>query len=163
MKQSRRILYIDDDPGIRRLVEKVLSRRGHSVVTADGGRAGIELAREDNFELIAVDHYMPGMDGLETLAELRMIPDCPPIIYVTGSDESAVAVAALKTGAFEYVVKSAGEDFVDLLEQSFALALSTNRLQREETRPKRNCAKPIAGSRPCCARSITGSQIRCRW
>jgi two-component sensor histidine kinase len=63
---------------------------------------------------------------------LQKIPHCPPVIYVTGSDESAVAVAALKSGAFEYVVKSAGEDFVDLLEQSFALALATNRLQQEK-------------------------------
>lgn len=129
MEQPRRILYIDDDPGIRRLVEKILGRRGHTVAAACSGQEGISLARQEKFELIAVDHYMPHMDGLETLAELKKIPDCPPIIYVTGSEESAVAVAALKAGASEYVVKSAGDDFVDLLEQSFSMALSTERLQ----------------------------------
>ena len=66
---------------------------------------------------------MPGMDGLADAAELRKLPDCPPVIYVTGSEESAVAVAALKAGASEYVVKSVGDDFVDLLEQAFAHAL----------------------------------------
>lgn len=128
MQQPRRILYIDDDAGIRRLVEIILSRRGHTVVTAGSGPEGIAKAKDGGFELIAVDHYMPGMDGLETLEELQKLPDCPPVIYVTGSEESAVAVAALKAGAFEYVVKSTGDDFVDLLEQAFAHALATGRL-----------------------------------
>ncbi|MEO6198372.1 MAG: response regulator [Sphingomicrobium sp.] len=132
MRQPRNILYIDDDDGLRRLVEKLLSRRGHTVATAASGPEGVEKARATNFELIAVDHYMPGMDGLETLAALRELPDCPPIIYVTGSEESAVAVAALKAGAFEYVVKSTGDDFVNLLEQAFAHALAAERLRDDK-------------------------------
>jgi two-component sensor histidine kinase len=132
MHQSRRILYIDDDVGLRRLVEKLLTRRGHSVVTAENGREGIEKAREGDFEIIAVDHYMPVLDGLATLSELRKLPHCPPVVYVTGSEESRVAVAALKAGAFEYVVKTAGDDFVDLLEQAFTLALARVRLEGEK-------------------------------
>ncbi len=132
MKQPRRILYIDDDAGLRRLVEKMLGRRGHTVVTAGDGATGVELARSGNFEIIAVDHYMPGLDGLQTLADLHKLPDCPPVVYVTGSEESSVAVAALKAGAFEYVVKTAGDDFVDLLEQAFTLALARVRLEGEK-------------------------------
>lgn len=132
MKHPRRILYIDDDAGLRRLVEKLLGRRGHTVVTAATGAEGVDLARDGNFEVIAVDHYMPGMDGLQTLTELRKLPHCPPVVYVTGSEESSVAVAALKAGAFEYVVKSAGDDFVDLLEQAFMLALARVRLEGEK-------------------------------
>ncbi len=129
MQVARRILYIDDDPGMRRLVQKLLERRGHTVVTADSGKVGVEKIRNECFELIAVDHYMPEMDGLETLHALREIPGCPPVIYVTGSEESAVAVAALKSGAFEYVVKSTGDDFVNRLEQAFAHALASERLR----------------------------------
>ena len=132
MHQPRRILYIDDDAGLRRLVEKLLGRRGHSVMTAENGTEGIELARAGDFEIIAVDHYMPGIDGLATLAELRKLPHCPPVVYVTGSEESTVAVAALKAGAFEYVVKTIGDDFVDLLEQAFTLALARVRLEGEK-------------------------------
>lgn len=132
MKQPRRILYIDDDAGLRRLVEKLLGRRGHTVITAASGEEGIALARDGSFEIIAVDHYMPGLNGLQTLAELKKIPACPPIVYVTGSDESSVAVAALKAGAFEYVVKSPGDEFVDLMEQAFTLALARVRLEDEK-------------------------------
>ena len=129
MQQPRKILYIDDDPGTARLVQKLLGRRGHTVTTASSGAEGVELARDGDFEIIGVDHYMPGMDGLQTLEALQSQPDCPPIVYVTGSEESSVAVAALKAGAFEYVVKSLGDDFVDLLEQAFAHALATERLR----------------------------------
>lgn len=129
MQTPRRILYIDDDPGLRRLVEKLLGRRGHTVICAHDGPDGIAKAREGDFELIGVDHYMPGMDGLETLIELKKNPACPPVIYVTGSEESSVAVAALKAGASEYVVKSGGDDFVDLLERAFDHALATERLK----------------------------------
>lgn len=132
MKDPRSILYIDDDAGLRRLVEKLLTRRGHTVVTAENGPEGIEKARDGEFDIIAVDHYMPDMDGLATLAALRKLPDCPPVVYVTGSEESQIAVAALKAGAYEYVVKTIGDDFVDLLEQAFTLALARVRLEREK-------------------------------
>ena len=113
------ILYIDDDPGIRRLVSRALSRRGYKVTCAEGGAEGVALAASERFDLIAVDHYMPTMDGIETLRQLRALPDAPPVVYVTGSEEGRIAVAALKAGAADYVVKTVGEDFFDLLAASF--------------------------------------------
>ena len=132
MDQARRILYVDDDDGLCRLVGKLLERRGHEVVAVNRGEDAVEVARTGKFDLIAVDHYMPGMDGLATLQALKQDPDCPPVIYVTGSEESRIAVAALKAGAADYVVKSVGDDFVDLLERAFSHALSTLRLEREK-------------------------------
>ena len=69
-----RLLYIDDDEGLRRLTAKALSRRGFDVTLAESGPQGVALAAEQQFDLIAVDHYMPGMDGLETLGRLRQPP-----------------------------------------------------------------------------------------
>jgi two-component sensor histidine kinase len=132
MHLPRRILYVDDDAGTRRLVERLLGRRGHTVVSAESGADAVQLAQAEPFDLIAVDHYMPGMDGLETLVELRKVVACPPVVYVTGSEESSVAVAALKAGAYEYVVKSTGDDFVNLLERAFSHALQTERLKADK-------------------------------
>ncbi len=132
MSERPRILYIDDDDGLCRLVARALGRRGYDVSVATDGPAGVARASAQTFDLIAVDHYMPGQDGLATLEALRALPVVPPIIYVTGSEESRIAVAALKAGALDYVVKTIGEDFFDLLENAFSTALSAVALQAQK-------------------------------
>jgi two-component sensor histidine kinase len=127
-----RILYIDDDEGIRRLASRALARRGWDVTTADGGEAGVRIAAEQSFHLVAVDHYMPGIDGLETLARLRALRDPPSVVYVTGSEEQRVAVAALRAGASDYVVKSVGDDFFDLLDASFRAVVARGQLEKQK-------------------------------
>lgn len=131
-RASARILYIDDDEGLRRLVRRALARRGYEIVGAGSGAEGLaQLDDGTSYDLVAVDHYMPGLDGLETLERIQARPDAPPVVYVTGSDESRVAVAALKAGAADYVVKALGEDFFDLLASSFRQVLDRAALVRE--------------------------------
>jgi len=127
---SHRILYIDDDEGLRRLVARALERRGYEVSVADSGSGGVAMLRAERFDLVALDHYMPGQDGFSTLQAIRALPDPPPVVYVTGSEETRVAVAALKAGAADYVVKTVGEDFFDLLSNAFQQALEQVRLRR---------------------------------
>ena len=127
-----RILLIDDDAGIRRLASRALERRGYAVTLAESGAEGVALAATNDYDIIAVDHYMPEMDGLETLGQLRGLPDTPPIVYVTGSEEGRVAVAALKAGAADYVVKTVGPDFFDLLAASFDQVGARARLAAEK-------------------------------
>jgi two-component sensor histidine kinase len=132
MSETPRILYIDDDEALRRLVQRALQRRGYHVDVASGGLEGVEKAAEADYDLVAVDHYMPGHDGLATLAELRALPRPPPVVYVTGSEESRIAVAALKAGAIDYVVKTVGDDFFDLLDNVFRQSLAATTLRREK-------------------------------
>ncbi len=127
-----RVLYIDDDAGLRRLAARALARHGFDLTVAERGAEGVARATVTRFDLIAVDHYMPEMDGLETLKHLRALPDPPPIIYVTGSEEGRVAVAALKAGAADYVVKTVGGDFFDLLANVFAQVLARSTLERDK-------------------------------
>ncbi len=127
-----RVLYIDDDAGIRRLAARALERRGYRMTVAETGSEGVVKAAAERFDLIAVDHYMPGMDGLETLEALRRLPDPPPVVYVTGSEEGRIAVAALKAGAADYVVKTVGEDFFDLLAASFEQVRARALLEHEK-------------------------------
>lgn len=116
MPQSiRRLLFIDDDPGLRRLAQRALTRHGFDVDCAASGAEGVAMARDRQYDLATVDHYMPGMDGLETLGLLRALPNAPAIVYVTGSEEGRIAIAALRAGAADYVVKTVGEDFFALL------------------------------------------------
>lgn len=127
---SPHILYVDDDEALRRLVERALSRRGFKVSLAENGYEALDLAESGDFDLIAIDHYMPGLDGLATLQKIQALRVAPPLVYVTGSEETQVAVAALKAGAADYVVKTVGEDFFDLLASTFRQALDKVELRK---------------------------------
>ncbi|KQT54166.1 two-component system sensor histidine kinase/response regulator [Aureimonas sp. Leaf454] len=132
MTPAPRVLYIDDDEGLCRLTSRALARRGFEVVTAASGGEGVSAAVRGRFDVVAVDHYMPGQDGLETLTHLLQRVDAPPVVYVTGSEESRIAIAAMKAGASDYVVKSIGDDFFDLLAGSLHQALERRQLRRDK-------------------------------
>lgn len=132
MSDRGKVLYVDDNDGLRLLARKVLERRGYAVTLAETGEEGLEACRRERFDLIALDHYMPGQGGFATLQAIVALPDPPPVVYVTGSEETRVAVSALKAGAVDYVVKTPGEDFFDLLQSAFEQAMEQVRLRREK-------------------------------
>ncbi len=125
-----RVLYIDDDPGLCRLVQRQLSRLGYDVDIATSGPEGIARIEAGGVEVVALDHYMPGQDGLQTLAAIREMEAPPPVVYVTGTQESRVAVAALKAGAADYVVKEVHGDFIELLSSAIDGALEQVKMRR---------------------------------
>lgn len=125
-----RLLYIDDDPGLRRLVQRGFASDGWTVEVAPDGRAGVARLEQGGIDLVALDQFMPGLDGMETLALIQAMPDAPPVVFVTGSEDSSLAVAALKAGAADYVVKSVAGDFIPLLRAAIEGALASARLRR---------------------------------
>ena len=132
-----RLLYIDDDEGLCRLVARALGRRGLKVSTCMDGASGAVQAASGGFDVVAVDHYMPGQDGLATMAAVHALPDPPPVVYVTGSEESRIAIAALKAGAADYVVKTGSDDFTDLLYSAVQQAVERVRLRRARDEAQR--------------------------
>ncbi|MDV2983688.1 UNVERIFIED_CONTAM: response regulator [Methylobacteriaceae bacterium AG10] len=131
---SARILYIDDDPGLGRLVQRSLRARGYHVELAESGEAGLARAQVGGVDLIALDHHMPDRTGLDLLPRLRALPEAPPVIYVTGSEDSRVAVAALKAGAVDYVWKDLQGQFRELLGEAIDTALRQEALRRDKER-----------------------------
>lgn len=128
-----RLLYVDDDPGVGRLVQRALARQGMVVELAFRADDGLARLRAgESFAAVALDHFMPGKDGLEALAEIRALPEPPPVIYVTGADEGRIAVAALKAGAADYVIKDVQGVFIDLLRAAIEQALNREALRREK-------------------------------
>jgi len=129
---SIRLLYIDDDRGLSRLVEKEFGRHGYVVTWAPDGEAGLERLRGGEiFDVCALDHYMPGRDGLDVLPDILALEAPPPVVYVTGAQDGRIAVAALRAGAADYVIKDVSEDFTTLLRNAVEDALNRRRLQRE--------------------------------
>ena len=134
---SVRVLYIDDDPGIGRLVERALAPRGIAVRHVPDGDAGVALLARESFDAIALDHNLASETGLEVIPRLRRIASDTPVVYVTGSEDARVAVAALKAGAADYVWKDVQGHFRELLGEAIQLALAQAKLRREAEEAQR--------------------------
>lgn len=124
------LLYIDDDDVLARLVERGLARLGFKVVHAASGTEGLDRLAQGGIDVIALDQYMPGLDGLDTLERILAIPNAPPVVFVTASQDSQIAVTALKAGAADYLVKDVQGDFIPLLQVAVDSALRQAALQR---------------------------------
>jgi len=155
-----RVLYIDDDAGLRRLVERGLAREGYDVECAPDGAAGLTRIAQGGIDIVALDHYMPELDGMKTLERIKDLPDAPPTIFVTGAQESSIAVAALKAGAADYVVKDIEGHFIPLLRAAIdhALAAAQMRRQKEaaeqEVREARDRFEALATERAMLLREV---------
>ncbi|MEK9967609.1 MAG: response regulator [Ferrovibrio sp.] len=138
------LLYIDDDPGLGRLVQKEFERNGFTVELLGSGRAGIErLQYGGRIDVVALDHHMPDQLGIETLAQIAKLPNPPPVVYVTGESEGRVAVSALKAGAADYVIKDASPEFLTLLRAAIDGALEGRRQKflREQAETEMRAAR----------------------
>jgi two-component sensor histidine kinase len=128
------VLYIDDDPGLARLVQRTLEQKGYVVELSFNGEDGLRRLRRGGIDIVALDHHMPGQTGLEILPQIQALPEPPPVIYVTSSEDSRVAVAALKAGAVDYVWKDVQGHFRELLAEAITTALEKERLRRAKER-----------------------------
>jgi two-component sensor histidine kinase len=124
------LLYIDDDEALARLVDRGLTRRGFHVVHAPSGTEGLARLKQGDIDVVALDQYMPDLDGLETLARIMAVPGAPPVVFVTASQDSTIAVTALKAGAADYLVKDIHGAFIPLLQVAAEGALRQSRLQK---------------------------------
>jgi PAS domain S-box-containing protein len=111
------VLVIDDDPSVRDLVKRSLSKEGLSVITAANGEEGLELARKHRPDVITLDVQMPGMDGWEVLKALKSDPSLREIavVMMTNIDEKSTGYSL---GAAEYMTKPIDRDrLIDVLKK----------------------------------------------
>jgi PAS domain S-box-containing protein len=126
-----RILYIEDDPGLARLMQKILQRRGFVVDVASNGEDGLGMLRTAGYDLLLLDYNMPFMGGMDVIRMLSAEGSLVPTIMVTGEGNEAVAVEALKLGASDYIVKDAEMKYMDLLPSVVDQVLYRQQLVRE--------------------------------
>ncbi len=122
------VLVVDDRESMRDSVASTLVRAGLEVQTVDGGQAAIDSIARKRPDCIVTDMKMPGMTGLELLAEVRKIDEDLPVIVMTAFGTVDTAVRALKTGAFDYLSKPfEGDELVISVKR----AMEHGRLKRE--------------------------------
>jgi two-component system response regulator AtoC len=108
-----RVLLVDDEPRVLYMLKEVLLERGHDPVTASSGRQALDLL--EDVDVVVTDLSMPDMDGLEVLRAVRERDATLPVILLTAHGSEKVAVAAMKSGAYDYLTKPADIDEMTLL------------------------------------------------
>jgi DNA-binding NtrC family response regulator len=102
---SIRILIVDDEEPVRRLLKKELGRKGFHTDTAENGDKAYAKLVGSSFDIILLDIVMPGMDGMSMLKKLKNDPAAPAIIVLSGKATVDTAVSAMKAGAYDYLTK----------------------------------------------------------
>jgi two-component sensor histidine kinase len=162
MMQDGRIhvLFIDDDEGLGFLVKKDLERHGFGAEIALDGASGLARVGRGGVDAVVLDHHLPDQEGLHILRQIQDFPDPPPVIYLTGAQDSKTAVAALKAGASDYVIKDVRGEFLALLRADIEAGIKSTSLRRAkeaaeaETAAARDRYKALAQERAVLLREV---------
>ena len=126
--QKASVLIVDDEPGVRSALSGVLGDEGYLVAAVDSGEACLDRIGRETFDVIVLDVWLPGLDGLATLARIRQRPVEAEVVMISGHGNVESAVRAIKMGAFDFVEKPLSiEKTVKVIEN----ALGKRRLEAE--------------------------------
>jgi two-component system, NtrC family, response regulator AtoC len=112
--KGRQILVVDDEPKMRRVLEIMLQKMGHRVLGAGNGVEALALFQANSVDLVITDLRMPEMDGIALLAALRAQASEVPVMVITAHGTIETAVAAMKHGACDYILRPFDIDVVEL-------------------------------------------------
>lgn len=110
-----RILYMEDDKGLARLMYRKLHRHGYTVDTAQNGKAGMAALEKQAYDVLLVDYKMPVLSGIDVIRRLAAGGKLPPTVMVTGAGDEITAVEAMKLGAGDYIVKDIAGGYLELM------------------------------------------------
>jgi two-component system, NtrC family, nitrogen regulation response regulator NtrX len=122
------LLIVDDEAGIRESLSSILKDEGYHVDTAGSAEEALERSALGDLEVVLLDVWLPGMDGLEALSRLQAIPHPPAIIMISGHGTIETAVRATKLGAFDFIEKPLSLEKIIVLVRN---AIQQRRLEEE--------------------------------
>jgi len=123
-----KILIVDNDEELVHFLTRLCVKQGYEVASCTDGISGLERAESEAFDLILLDYKMPGLNGLETLAEIKRAQIRTPVIVMTAFGTTETAIEAMKLGAYDYLLKPFDSEG---LKRLAADALEVNRLMKE--------------------------------
>jgi len=126
------VLYVENDPGMRRLVVKNLERKGFKVDTSKDGEEGLSMQKMNSYDIILIDQNMPLMKGTEFIKVISPNKKLIPVVMVTGSGNEAIAAEAMKSGASDYIIKDPQGGFIELLPSVINRAIKENELSKDK-------------------------------
>jgi len=132
MTTAPRILIVDDEERFRLTLAKLLKVRELDVTTLGSGPEALEALKQEQYDVIVLDVRMPGMDGIETLAEIKKLNPNIEVIILTGHASVDAAVDIMKLGGYDYLLKPCSvEELIEKIEAAF------ERKQAREQRAKK--------------------------
>ena len=129
-----KVLVVDDQADIRQSLKGVLEDEDYQVSVAASGEASLEMLHKQEFDVVLLDVWLPGMDGLETLQKIREIEGAPEVIMISGHGTIETAVRATKLGAYDFLEKPLSLDKTLILIKN---AIDAKRLREENRDLKR--------------------------
>jgi len=115
-----KILIVDDENDFRETIIKRLRARKVDIEGADSGYKALEMLDAQDFDVIVLDVKMPGMDGIETLREIKLKKPLVEVIMLTGHASVESGIQGMQLGAFDYVMKPVAlDDLMDKLRQAY--------------------------------------------
>ena len=151
MLENTSVLVADDEEIMREILESLLTREGCRVTLASSGEEALELAKTSSFDIAMVDVMMPGIDGIQTLEELKRIDDDLPVIIITAFGTAANTRDAFKRGAFDFIEKPFKNDDVLLVVRNAAAQhrlVAENRTLRDSLKAQGHRFSDMIGSSP---------------
>jgi len=130
---EKRLLLVDDEPGILKVLGIALADRGYRVLTAESGEEALRTFREADPAVILTDIKMPGMDGIELLKRIKKESPDTEVIMITGHGEMDLAIQSLKYDASDFITKPIHDETLDIALRRAVEKLSTKKMLREYT------------------------------
>ena len=131
------VLIVDDEEAIRESLQGVLEDEGYQSAATDNGESCLEMLHKRAFDLVLLDIWLPGMDGLEVLQKIRELENPPEVIIISGHGTIETAVRATKLGAFDFLEKPLSLDRTLILLKN---ALEAKKLRQENKDLKKQLA-----------------------
>jgi two-component system, NtrC family, nitrogen regulation response regulator NtrX len=128
MSASPKILIVDDEAGIRESLSSILRDERYSVEAVESAEIALERLASGAVEVVLLDVWLPGMDGLEALSRIQSLPQPPSVIIISGHGTIETAVRATKLGAFDFIEKPLSLERIIVLVRN---AIEQRRLQEE--------------------------------
>jgi len=127
--EKMKLMLVDDEERFLTTTKKLLAKKGHDVLTATSGMEALEILKQKNMHVVVLDVKMPGMDGIETLKEIKRQFPLVEVIMLTGHATVESAVDGLKSGATDYLMKPTEID--DLLQKAEAAFAKRQELEEK--------------------------------
>ncbi len=167
MSRAIRVLVVDDDALLRKLVTEQLARSDFDAAAAGSGRECLDTLRDADYDVVLLDIMMPDMSGLDALREIRKLDDPPEVVMLTADTSLATGIEAMRHGAYDYLTKPATLDEMEAVlhkADEKRRLIKQNASLRSVTRPAGSTEEtlPIVHQSPLMTAVVTEAEAAAR-